>query len=154
MLLFLALVQTNKQYAANRSLVLPDLRLQAAPIMMPDSARDDCPLCRVPFHWLTNKRHHCRACGTLVCDACSSSRLRLRSDDRTAERVCDACAAAAVQSTRAAAVVGGGVPVAAVAMTVAASGGSSREESFLAAVDAAVESALAGGGAAAPRGAS
>lgn len=126
--------------------------VQAAPIMMPDSAREDCPLCRAPFHWLTNKRHHCRACGTLVCDACSSSRLRLRADDKAAERVCDACATAAVQSTRAAAAAAvAGKPVV-VAAAVASGGSSSREESFLAAVDAAVESAIGGGGG--PRGAS
>jgi DNA-directed RNA polymerase subunit RPC12/RpoP len=35
-----------------------------------------CPLCSKSFN-LTRRRHHCRACGTLVCQPCSSRTLVL-----------------------------------------------------------------------------
>ncbi|KAI9025365.1 FYVE zinc finger-domain-containing protein [Phycomyces nitens] len=36
----------------------------------------DCRLCHRPFHFLL-RRHHCRSCGHVVCDRCSSRRMRL-----------------------------------------------------------------------------
>jgi rabenosyn-5 len=33
----------------------------------PDAAAAACPLCAAPFHPLTNRKHHCRLCGQLVC---------------------------------------------------------------------------------------
>ncbi|KAF4578507.1 Carboxypeptidase Y-deficient [Pleurotus pulmonarius] len=32
-----------------------------------DSAVNKCPLCRASFHPLTNRKHHCRLCGQIVC---------------------------------------------------------------------------------------
>lgn len=41
-----------------------------------DKASATCPLCSDGFG-LTNRRHHCRACGVLCCDRCSSKRMML-----------------------------------------------------------------------------
>ena len=41
-----------------------------APNHTPDSARADCERCRRTFT-LLRRKHHCRACGALVCDDCS-----------------------------------------------------------------------------------
>jgi ankyrin repeat protein len=41
-----------------------------------DKASSVCPLCSDSFG-LTNRRHHCRACGILCCDKCSSKRMQL-----------------------------------------------------------------------------
>jgi hypothetical protein len=66
-----------------------------------DSASAACLLCLDKFS-MSNRRHHCRSCGVLCCDACSSKRLRLRpsatspKDSNAAkkfepERACDSC---------------------------------------------------------------
>lgn len=59
-----------------------------------------CELCGEGWS-ITNRRHHCRSCGVLVCAACSSKRLHLsvmharekKGGDSAGqgERVCDAC---------------------------------------------------------------
>lgn len=41
-----------------------------------DSSRNTCKSCEVPFS-LFNRRHHCRQCGDLFCDKCSSYVVRL-----------------------------------------------------------------------------
>lgn len=68
-----------------------------------DNASSACPLCSDTFG-LTNRRHHCRACGVLCCDKCSSKRLQLSFNETLTEvtspgpnggpkeeRVCDGC---------------------------------------------------------------
>jgi hypothetical protein len=80
-----------------------DLRLHKAG-WSKDKASSICQLCSDSFG-LTNRRHHCRACGVLCCDKCSTKRLQLsgnviepeqssskdkKKDDKS-ERVCDGC---------------------------------------------------------------
>jgi ankyrin repeat protein len=64
-----------------------------------DSASAACLLCLDKFS-MSNRRHHCRSCGVLCCDACSSKRLRLRPSGTSPsnaskkfepERACDSC---------------------------------------------------------------
>eukprot|EP01036_Dinobryon_divergens_P030102 gene30102-39298_t len=82
-----------------------------APIWTPDSTSQCCLLCERPFT-LFQRRHHCRACGKVLCDACSHWRCMLRQvDARRPVRVCQLCfenlssdeaaAAAAVATTTA-----------------------------------------------------
>lgn len=55
----------------------------------PTNASNKCRRCGEAwsaFKW----KHHCRNCGQLVCDVCSSARVRFRSG-RTAERCCVSC---------------------------------------------------------------
>ena len=45
-----------------------------APIWQEDSEVKACTLCNTGFT-LTKRRHHCRICGSVVCNSCSLSRL-------------------------------------------------------------------------------
>mmetsp|Transcript_13242 Transcript_13242/g.19951 ORF Transcript_13242/g.19951 Transcript_13242/m.19951 type:complete len:734 (+) Transcript_13242:86-2287(+) len=62
-----------------------------------NNASDYCMLCVDKFTY-SNRRHHCRGCGTLCCAPCSTKRLPLQILDRkgsntkgAGERVCDGC---------------------------------------------------------------
>ncbi|CAG8578740.1 140_t:CDS:2, partial [Dentiscutata heterogama] len=37
-----------------------------------DASVTSCPLCETQFGKITNRRHHCRLCGRVVCEKCSS----------------------------------------------------------------------------------
>lgn len=51
-----------------------------------------CPLCGARFS-TTYRRHHCRQCGGIVCDACSPHRLRIPSQANLGKvRFCNPCA--------------------------------------------------------------
>eukprot|EP01062_Namystynia_karyoxenos_P039065 TRINITY_DN2840_c0_g1_i2.p1 TRINITY_DN2840_c0_g1~~TRINITY_DN2840_c0_g1_i2.p1 ORF type:complete len:938 (+),score=245.22 TRINITY_DN2840_c0_g1_i2:94-2814(+) len=57
-----------------------------------DSAAPTCVRCRRAFT-VIRRKHHCRHCGEVVCDACSKAREPLELDGVvTAMRVCSACA--------------------------------------------------------------
>ena len=58
-----------------------------------DNAFHDCMVCAEPFGVLSRSRHHCRCCGSLVCDECSSNRARIAqlSKGTMLCRVCDIC---------------------------------------------------------------
>jgi ankyrin repeat protein len=64
-----------------------------------DSASKHCLLCQDQFNY-SNRRHHCRGCGILCCDLCSSKSLIFKASvspskssksKPEAERVCDSC---------------------------------------------------------------
>jgi hypothetical protein len=62
-------------------------------VHVPDSLRTQCPSCNNVFS-LTLRRHHCRLCGDVYCDACSNNRVELPLEGeeyRRAVRVCDLC---------------------------------------------------------------
>lgn len=61
-----------------------------APIWIPDPRATMCMLCTFEFT-LTWRRHHCRACGKVVCQACSSNKYRLKYLKNQLARVCDQC---------------------------------------------------------------
>jgi hypothetical protein len=87
---------------------------RANPRWVPDSEATACMLCEQTFSFMA-KRHHCRYCGALLCDACSRRRMCLDrwmlDNGRTArpklrsaaelsrrskpKRVCDSCFTAA-----------------------------------------------------------
>ena len=62
----------------------------AAPVWVPDTRVTMCHACSAEFS-LVNRRHHCRACGKVVCAPCSSNKAPLRYRHFEASRVCDAC---------------------------------------------------------------
>jgi len=62
-----------------------------APVWMPDSGTPTCMLCNMRFTF-TQRRHHCRKCGTIICDNCSQTRALLPEIDSHPVRICDQCA--------------------------------------------------------------
>jgi hypothetical protein len=58
----------------------------------PDREALTCAGCNIPFTWI-NRRHHCRRCGEIVCQACSGHRVDLKVQDviRSNQRICIAC---------------------------------------------------------------
>ncbi|XP_075716222.1 FYVE, RhoGEF and PH domain-containing protein 6 [Rhinoderma darwinii] len=61
-----------------------------APIWIPDGRATMCMICTSEFT-LTWRRHHCRACGKIVCQACSTNRYSLEYLKNHLARVCDHC---------------------------------------------------------------
>lgn len=56
-----------------------------------DSDLQQCMCCEQNFNWM-RFRHHCRACGSLVCKSCSASRMDIPEfDDSGDSRVCNNC---------------------------------------------------------------
>ena len=51
-------------------------RRYIVPPWQPDAEVTHCPICRKQFTWLF-RRHHCRKCGRVVCDACSPHRITI-----------------------------------------------------------------------------
>ncbi|GIX86229.1 FYVE, RhoGEF and PH domain-containing protein 6 [Caerostris extrusa] len=62
-----------------------------APVWIPDARVTMCQLCTSEFT-VTFRRHHCRACGKVVCSICSSNRIPLAYlGSSKVNRVCDEC---------------------------------------------------------------
>eukprot|EP00455_Lapot_gusevi_P046317 TRINITY_DN6078_c0_g1_i1.p1 TRINITY_DN6078_c0_g1~~TRINITY_DN6078_c0_g1_i1.p1 ORF type:complete len:248 (+),score=69.48 TRINITY_DN6078_c0_g1_i1:71-745(+) len=64
------------------------------PFLQPDEAAENCTLCLCEFG-VFNRRHHCRSCGFLFCQSCSSGRASVVWQSQTSkqkDRVCDMCA--------------------------------------------------------------
>ncbi|KAJ1947357.1 hypothetical protein EC988_005430, partial [Linderina pennispora] len=66
----------------------------SAPVWAPDSSAAHCYICFRAFALLV-RRHHCRACGQLVCHACSRKSIVFVADDMqpSEARACDQCIA-------------------------------------------------------------
>ncbi|XP_045397821.1 FYVE, RhoGEF and PH domain-containing protein 2 [Lemur catta] len=62
-----------------------------APLWIRDKMVTMCMRCQEPFNALTRRRHHCRACGYVVCARCSDYRAQLKYDDNRPNRVCFSC---------------------------------------------------------------
>ncbi|XP_063685693.1 pleckstrin homology domain-containing family F member 2-like [Bolinopsis microptera] len=68
---------------------------ELAPAWIPDDAATHCMICaKVKFSPIARK-HHCRRCGKIVCNNCSTKRLLLASQSSEPVRVCDPCFAEA-----------------------------------------------------------
>uniref|UniRef100_A0A8C2HQG8 FYVE, RhoGEF and PH domain-containing protein 6-like n=1 Tax=Cyprinus carpio TaxID=7962 RepID=A0A8C2HQG8_CYPCA len=69
-----------------------------APIWIPDLRATMCMICTCEFT-LTWRRHHCRACGKVVCQACSTNKHPLKYLKNHLVRVCDLCFSALQQNS-------------------------------------------------------
>lgn len=56
---------------------------------IPDEEVQECPICQRKFG-STTRKHHCRACGRVVCAVCSDNQLQLPGYT-SKQRVCDPC---------------------------------------------------------------
>jgi len=62
----------------------------SAPVWIPDQRVTMCQLCSEEFTLVT-RRHHCRACGKVVCSSCSSNKAPVKYRQFEAVRVCGRC---------------------------------------------------------------
>ncbi|XP_028307570.1 FYVE, RhoGEF and PH domain-containing protein 4-like isoform X2 [Gouania willdenowi] len=62
-----------------------------APRWIRDNEVTLCMSCMEPFNALTRRRHHCRACGYVVCWRCSDYKVALEYDGNKLNKVCKAC---------------------------------------------------------------
>ena len=60
------------------------------PVWIPDEEAPQCMNCSQRFT-VIRRRHHCRACGRVLCNNCCSSRARLEYMESTETRVCLPC---------------------------------------------------------------
>eukprot|EP00978_Attheya_sp_CCMP212_P032199 scaffold124401_cov54-Attheya_sp.AAC.1 len=87
----LASYSSMAQGSNSNANALPPLDFKV--IMINDELRDICPSCDGTFS-MSKRRHHCRLCGDVFCDACSSHRQLLPLDGPEFEkpvRLCDSC---------------------------------------------------------------
>lgn len=93
-----ALQKAIDDYAARRSTFLKtEEKLKTtcllgfeAPIWVPDDRVTICQLCEAEFT-IAFRRHHCRACGKVVCSVCSSKKAKLKYRNFEPSRICDKC---------------------------------------------------------------
>ncbi|KAJ8002889.1 hypothetical protein DPEC_G00163640 [Dallia pectoralis] len=62
-----------------------------APRWIRDNEVTMCMKCKEPFNALTRRRHHCRACGYVVCWKCSDNKVALVYDNNKMNKVCRDC---------------------------------------------------------------
>ncbi|KAF7993445.1 hypothetical protein HCN44_010040 [Aphidius gifuensis] len=60
------------------------------PFWVPDADAPNCMLCDVKFN-VIKRRHHCRACGKVLCNKCCSMKYRLEYQLNMDSRVCSPC---------------------------------------------------------------
>src|SRR3546814_818948 len=76
--------------ASTRNMSSDTKMLVNAPVWVPDDGASKCAVCHTGFS-LTNRKHHCRRCGRVVCNTCSKNRVTLAFTDTKKVRVCDTC---------------------------------------------------------------
>jgi len=62
-----------------------------AAVWVPDSEANTCMHCKKVQFTLVNRRHHCRKCGMVCCNPCSSKRFLLPEQSSKPLRVCTSC---------------------------------------------------------------
>ncbi|XP_064332522.1 FYVE, RhoGEF and PH domain-containing protein 2 isoform X4 [Camelus dromedarius] len=87
---FKAAVQSPEGDPQEQELQSEELGLRA-PQWVRDKMVTMCMRCREPFNALKRRRHHCRACGYVVCARCSDYRAELKYDSNRPNRVCLDC---------------------------------------------------------------
>lgn len=73
-----------------KQLSLPTVTKPFAATWIPDTASAVCMRCTEAFN-VTQRRHHCRQCGFVVCNSCSKSRAILTHISSKPVRVCRLC---------------------------------------------------------------
>ncbi|XP_032503545.1 FYVE, RhoGEF and PH domain-containing protein 2 isoform X12 [Phocoena sinus] len=90
-------IQVGAQFQVRTRIDVASMKLQSeelglrAPQWVRDKMVTMCMRCQEPFNALMRRRHHCRACGYVVCARCSDYRAELKYDDNRPSRVCLDC---------------------------------------------------------------
>ncbi|XP_037359449.1 zinc finger FYVE domain-containing protein 26 [Talpa occidentalis] len=58
---------------------------------VPDETESICMVCCREHFTMFNRRHHCRRCGRLVCNSCSTKKMAVEGCRENPARVCDQC---------------------------------------------------------------
>ncbi|GMT14066.1 hypothetical protein PFISCL1PPCAC_5363, partial [Pristionchus fissidentatus] len=87
-------IDGDEELATPSRLTECELQLgKTPPVWIPDADCPACMLCSAKFTFLL-RRHHCRACGRVLCAACCNERTVLAyQEDNRKSRVCSPCAA-------------------------------------------------------------
>ncbi|TMS38236.1 hypothetical protein L596_005004 [Steinernema carpocapsae] len=59
-----------------------------AAVWVPDSEAENCMCCYSTRFSIVQRRHHCRACGNVVCGSCSTHNLPIKGISKRPVRVC------------------------------------------------------------------
>ncbi|XP_030197972.1 FYVE, RhoGEF and PH domain-containing protein 4 [Gadus morhua] len=87
-----AKIETLKLASKVSSQTEPEEELgRRAPRWTRDNEVMECMKCREAFNAFTRRRHHCRACGCVVCGKCSDHKVALEYDEGRLNKVCDTC---------------------------------------------------------------
>ncbi|KAG0241573.1 hypothetical protein BGW41_005733 [Actinomortierella wolfii] len=71
-----------------------------APVWVPDQSASRCMICNQEFHALFRRKHHCRACGKVICHSCSTKTILIKSGNlEKVSRACDDCIAMLPEDT-------------------------------------------------------
>ncbi|KAI7822010.1 hypothetical protein BC939DRAFT_195735 [Gamsiella multidivaricata] len=62
-----------------------------APVWVPDHSATRCMICTEEFGTIFRRKHHCRACGKVVCHSCSSRTILIKGTGNHSEKVGRAC---------------------------------------------------------------
>ncbi|VDK41710.1 unnamed protein product [Anisakis simplex] len=62
-----------------------------AAVWIPDGEAQKCMACQRTQFTMIQRRHHCRACGSVVCASCSTHNYRIAGLGKRPVRVCDKC---------------------------------------------------------------
>ncbi|KAF9148815.1 hypothetical protein BG015_009439 [Linnemannia schmuckeri] len=63
-----------------------------APVWVPDQSATRCMICTEEFGTIFRRKHHCRACGKVVCHSCSSRTILIKgAHSEKVGRACDDC---------------------------------------------------------------
>lgn len=85
-----AIDSSDKDHISNDSVPSSPVLGDECPIWIPDDRVTMCQQCSCEFSAFF-RRHHCRACGKVICRQCSANRVPLKYREFKLSRVCDVC---------------------------------------------------------------
>ncbi|XP_042322287.1 FYVE, RhoGEF and PH domain-containing protein 2 isoform X2 [Sceloporus undulatus] len=88
---FKAAIQRPEAETQDLNTYQPEELGNRAPQWIRDKLVTMCMRCKDPFNAITRRRHHCRACGYVVCGRCSNYKAELQYDKNGPKRVCMEC---------------------------------------------------------------
>ena len=90
---FAKVAASDYNHNSTRAMIGPDGQPFLEPRWQPDEETENCSKCSRQFDFFWHRKHHCRHCGFIFCDSCSSNRalLPVAFNLTDPQRVCVAC---------------------------------------------------------------